>query len=284
MAALKAGAAVMHLGSDARLCGGFVVRGEPRVAHHTLVLPLGAQPLGQLETLAWPCRIARMAEASNALTRRHAAILGLLLTKPVSHDEGSILQPIWRNEALERAALMIELLATLDRRIRVGCQHVPTARIERQSAGRLAIAFQSADCLSGSGIQTCSDLLRYIVRDLVELFGPAVGEVDVTLEIERLALSSVRWRALILTTVNLVLRALCRAFGRRSFGTIAVCVRRSARGELRLTVADDGDALTPARAADDWGVLDDLAAVLDSRVIYRRGSHGGTVAEVAIHS
>jgi hypothetical protein len=239
---------------------------------------------GQRDAGTWTCRLETLAEAAALLTPRRGAILDLLLKamSPVRGGDGSVLQPIWVNEAFERAIFIVELLLLLDHRTQDGRRRLPGLRIEHQTGIRLAMAFRCVNDLGDRTPQPCSDLLRYIVRDLVELFGPSVGDVAVKLEIERLALPRLQWRALILAAGNLVLRSLFRAFRGRSFGTITVSLRRVGRSSARLVVADDGCDRIGEREADGWAVLDDLAAILDSSFAYIRTDEGGMAAEIIV--
>lgn len=238
----------------------------------------------QSEPFRWACRIEDTAEAADLLTSRRGAILDLLLkaTRSARDDDRTMLEPIWANETFERVYFIVELLLMLDHRMKAGSRHLSGVRIEHQTALRLAGAFRLLNDLTDRDVQPCCGLLRDVVRDLVELFGPAVGDVVVKLDIERLALPQFEWRALILAAGNLVLRALLHAFRGRSFGVVQVSLRRVGDSYARLIVADDGCDLTYDREADGWAVLEDLTAILDSRVAYRRANRGGTIAEIVI--
>jgi two-component sensor histidine kinase len=63
-------------------------------------------------------------------------------------------------------------------------------------------------------------VLREIVRDLVTLFGPTAGDIELHLNIERVALAAYRRRALVLAASELVINALLHAFKGRSGGLI----------------------------------------------------------------
>jgi hypothetical protein len=231
-----------------------------------------------------PCQIDDIAATANLLTGRRGHILDLLLSRPnlAPLSDGGCQHPVWITEAVERTWLIVQLLSLLDQRSRFGGHHLLPASLEHQVARRLAIAFHTLEYLSDHDLHAHSDLLRCVARDLVELFGPVIGDVTIRLDIERRRLPQLQWRALILTSSHLIMRALLNGYRRRSDGRILVSLCTIAPHCVRLNVTDDGCCATARRDANKASVLDDLALLLDASLSWQRGARNGSVAEVTL--
>jgi two-component sensor histidine kinase len=226
--------------------------------------------------------LVRMAEAAGRLKGQRAAILYLLLraTSAPLENAASPLKPVWSFENFARAKVMIRLLSSLDRLRKSGSPHMLSLDMERDSADRLSAGLSLLQDLSGARPVPCSALLRHVVRDLVELFGPTVGEVSVATQIEPIMTTSVQRRAIVLTVCNLVLNSIADGFPGKSRGTLLVALQRIGHARVRLTVADDGCVLDRNDIEESWETIDDLVAVLGGRLIRQRDRRGGAITEL----
>jgi hypothetical protein len=232
------------------------------------------------------CRIDHIAATAGLLTFRRGAILDLLLrgTQLAPLSDACYHHPVWVNETLERTWLIVQLLLLLDQRTRSGGHHLPPASLEQEVAQRLTETFRILGNLADWYVQAHSDLLRCMAHDLVELFGPDIGNVDIRLNIERRRLPELQWRALILAACHLIMRALLNGFRRRSGGTIFVSLCTIAPQCVRLTITDDGCDAMAKRDADEVSVLKDLADLMNASLVRRRGAQNGSVAEITIRN
>jgi two-component sensor histidine kinase len=226
-----------------------------------------------------PHGLARMAEAADRLKGQRAAILCQLLraTSAPLEPEGSVLRPVWAFENFARAKVIIRLLSSLDRLRRSGSPHMLSLDVERDAADRLSAGLSLLQDLSGAQPVPCSSLLRHVVRDLVELFGPTVGEVSVATQIEPFALTGAKRRAVVLAVCMLLLNAVADGFPGRSRGVLLVALQRIGSGQLRLTVADDGCASMRDHTDEAWESVDELAAILDGTLTRQRDLRGGAI-------
>lgn len=226
--------------------------------------------------------LTRMMEAADRLSGQRADILAQLLraTCTPTEDPRSPLRPVWAFENFARTRVMIRLLSALDRLRKSGDPDMLSLDMERDAANRLSAGLGLVRDLSTATPVPCSSLLRRVVRDLVELFGPTVGEVLIATQIEPVSLSGIKRRALLLTVCNLLLQALADGFVGRRSGTLLVSLHRIDSVGMRLTVADDGSAATRDWSSEAIEAVDDLVAILQGRLLHHRDGHGGAITEL----
>jgi two-component sensor histidine kinase len=226
--------------------------------------------------------LSRMAEAASRLKGQRAAILYQLLraTSAPQETDGSPLKPVWSFENFARAKVMIRLLSSLDRLRKNGSPHMLSLDVERDTADRLSAGLSLLQDLSGARPVPCSAVLRHVVRDLVELFGPTIGEVSVATRIEPITMTCAKRRAVVLTVCNLLLNSMAEGFPGRSRGTILVSLQRINQAQVRLTVADDGCTSIRDPMEESWESIDDLTALLGGRLVRQRDGRGGAITEL----
>jgi two-component sensor histidine kinase len=226
--------------------------------------------------------MARMAEAASRLSGARGDILSQLLQATCAPIEGAgaVLRPVWAFENFARARVMIRLLSSLDRLRRNGSPHMLSPDMERDAADRLSAGLSLVRDLSAADPVPCSTVLRHVVRDLVELFGPTVGEVSVATQVEPVAMANLKRRALVLVVCNLLLRAIADGFASRRSGTLVVSLQRTGRARMRLTIADNGSAWARDWSDESGEAIDDLAAVLGGRLVHQRDGRGGVISEL----
>ncbi|MCI0430296.1 MAG: ATP-binding protein [Rhodospirillales bacterium] len=151
---------------------------------------------------------------------------------------------------------------------------------ELARASRLATCFHALDIKDEAAVLPCTDILHETASCLVDLFGPAVGQVILTAELDRLALPAYRRRALVLAAAALVTRTLLHAFRRRSEGQIVITLGRDDPHHALFLIEDDGCEFGPDRACATHEIVAGLTALLEADVVYRHSEMGGTAAEV----
>jgi hypothetical protein len=274
--------------------GGFVVHDRPFIAANLVAEPIGHHAdrvaLPELRygvcrpASTWLCRIDDIAATAGLLTCRRGAILDLLLRRtqfaPLGDD--CCQHPVWINETFERTWLFVQLLLLLDQRTRPGGHHLLPVSLEQQVAQRLTATFRILDSFADWQVHAHSDLLRCMARDLVELFGSAIGDLGIRLDIERRRLPQLHWRALILAASHLIMRALLKGFRRRSDGTILVSLCAIAPHCIRLTITDDRSGAMARPDMDETSVLEDLTHLMDASLAWRSGTQSGSVAEITM--
>jgi two-component sensor histidine kinase len=226
--------------------------------------------------------LVRMAEAASRLSGPRGDILSQLLRATCAPVEGAggALRPVWAFENVARTGVMIRLLASLDRQRRNGSPHMPSPDMERDAADRLSAGLSLVRDLSAADPVPCSTVLRHVVCDLVELFGPTVGEVSVATQVEPVAMDNLKRRALVLVVCNLLLHAIADGFAGRRSGALVVSLQRTGGARLRLTVADNGSAWARDWPEESGEAIDDLATVLGGRVVHQWDGRGGMISEL----
>lgn len=227
-----------------------------------------------------------IASAAARISRQRLKLLGILLaaSSPTLCGGPPVLRPIWATEALHRAHGMVRLVARLERKAPRRSKLSDSLEFENKLGVDLASIFGSLTIAHSAEPRACSRPVRDVARNLVELFGPGVGQVTLVTSVERLALPAFKHRALVLIASELIINSLLHAFENRPAGHIMLRLDRLNCGVARLAVTDDGCGLfgsaphPPARC----GVINDLADLLQSDVMYRSASGGGTVAEIDI--
>jgi two-component sensor histidine kinase len=224
----------------------------------------------------------QMATGCALVSISRQAMLGVLLDATLAFTRGGrpVLTALWSDEAMQRAYNIIRLIVELERQATFSCGDSLGAATEYRVAMGLAEVFRSLVVRDDNEVRSCSDALRTAVRNLVELFGPVVGQVQVRTSVERIALPAFKRRALVLAACELVINALRHGFAGRSVGCITVTLCRTKCGQGWLGVADDGWGIPTSNSPQPCGIVFDLAALLESDVVYGAAKDGGTFAEI----
>jgi hypothetical protein len=265
---------IAHIASDRRfvapLDGNPAVRPRQRTILNSEMAPPspGWQRIGRFE---------QMVADSHHLSPMRSRILGVLLGSANHSCSGgnATLRPMWTNETMYRAYQTVQLTRLLDDRIPCRGRDTAESDLEWRNAKGLAEALHSLRIAHDSEKLPCSGVLREVVRDLVELFGGAMGIPDISTSIEPMELASFKRRALVLMAGHLVIQLLFCAFRERCSGQIRVTLDRPNHRLGRLVVGY-AHRITPfGPSGGDHGVIDDLASLLESDVSYR--AVGGSI-------
>jgi hypothetical protein len=223
--------------------------------------------------------LVSLAHLSAGLPVRGGDAVGVLLAAARPFDDGfAPLRPLWAEEAMHRAYGTLRLFAAL-REHETG-RPGPEAIRELRLAMHLASALASLNVTGPSPLRACSGALREVARDLVALFGPAIGHVSLETDVEPLSLCAYRRRALVLLGSELVTNALLHAFAGRVGGRILLRLGRHAGGLAILSCEDDGVGLTGERPDAARSVAGALADLLEGDIVHRDALGRGTIAEV----
>ncbi len=215
--------------------------------------------------------IETMVSALEYLSPARARILGLLLTatQPGSCGGSKVLQPIWANEMMDRAYQMVRLTRLLDNRVPRNDSDPVDDSLEWRITSNLTETLRALHIRTDDEAQPCSDLLRATVRDLVELFGEAVGVSGISTCIDRLDLPAFKRRALVLMASHLVVDILLHAAREHRSPQLLVALDQPRCGVARLSVGYDDRAVPFGPLDGTYGVIDDLASLLETDIIYR---------------
>jgi two-component sensor histidine kinase len=226
-------------------------------------------------------RLEFLAETGSRLSPRRGVVLGALLdaTLPNTYEGDHLLQPLWAHEAVQRAYATVSLIGLLE-------QAVPRARrrgfavsTERTLAGELAAVLKSVSYTVADAPVSCAHSVRELVRNVVELFGPAVGDVQIKTGIESVTLPAFKARALLLLAHHLTVNALRHGFRACGGGQISVTLSRIRDTQARLVVTDTGTGFLgkrPGLPSLTW----DLASLLEVEPIFYTVSGGGVAVKV----
>ena len=228
-------------------------------------------------------RFEEMAGISARITGRRSDMLGLLLAGLcASPRQGpAVLWPLWANEGMHRADGMVRLVARLERERPAATSSALWLVQEILLANTISSALAALAACEQQHVVPCSAVVRETVRNMVELFGPAIGNVSVRTAIDSMMLPAFQRRALALLTVELVMNCLLHAFVGRRVGEISVSVLRCGGTRAVLTVTDTGLPTPATEQLEKQGAAGigfDLASLLGSELTYRRAPSGGLSA------
>jgi hypothetical protein len=223
-----------------------------------------------------------MTIAVDQLSPARSRLLGLLLhaADPATCGGPAVLRPIWANETMSRAYQMVRLTRQLDCRLPVANSDAIECMLEHRLAQAIADALLSLHIDRDGDPLPCSEILRSVVRNLVELFGPVAGKIAITTAIDRLELSAFRRRALILLASHLVIRTLLHAFWQSRSGRILVTLEQPTAALGRLTIGHDDEVIRLGPLEQNDGVTDDLGDLLESELEYRKDERGKMGASI----
>ena len=230
---------------------------------------------------AHACRFERMALAAAGMSAARLEMLGELLATTLPPVCGSkVLQPIWTNETMNRAYMMVRLIGDLERSKPLHPSDHLAAGAERRLAGELAAALRTLDFTDDGTALPCSALLRTLLRDLLELFGSVAPRARLESCIEPMLLPAYKRRALALATFTLVGDALLNTRSRRGCGATRVTLRVASptHGALRVAVEDASSAL--ANSAAPGGVVDDMASLLECAPLLLSDAPGSAAVQL----
>lgn len=232
------------------------------VAPRCATITRGPKPVSSIET---------MVAALDYLSPARARILGRLLiaTQPGSCGGNNILQPIWANEMMDRAYQMVRLTRLLDNRVPRSDNDPVDDSLEWRITSNLTDTLCALRIRKDDEALPCSDLLRDTVRDLVELFGEAVGVTGISTCIDRLDLPAFKRRALVLMASHLVVDILLHAAREHRSPQLLVTLDQPRCGTARLSVGYDDRAVPFGPLDGTYGVIDDLASLLETDIVYR---------------
>ncbi len=219
---------------------------------------------------------------SAPVLRRASALLAILLPPgPFSGETGcNALRPLWAEEAMHRSYNLVRLAFMLDERAPSGADDGPRRDAELALAAEIATIYRTIAIAAERQIAPCSHLLRALVVDLLALFGPVVGQVELIMDVADTDLTGFQRRALINAASELVANALLHAFPRRLYGRLAVTLRHDGFQRACLTVYDDGVGYDGAHFTAVGGIASGLANLLASTIVYCRDGRGGTLARI----
>jgi hypothetical protein len=217
------------------------------------------------------------AGCAERLPARHWDAVGVLLAATTENlrSASEAWRPIWADEAMHRADAILRLFAAQPQP-----RHARSPLLEHlqyRLAIRIAERLREFDEPDSGRLMPCSVLLRDLVHGLVALFGPGTGVVSIRTNIERLALTRDRRKALILLAWELVTNALLHAFRGQRRGQIDVGLKRGADGAAFLRVCDNGARLLHFMPSARCSVSNGLATVLEADMQYGRDREKTTI-------
>ena len=256
--------------------------GRRPVVRHDEWNEFGRRAEQQSRQLRPVSRMQQMVIASARLSTARYRILGLLLgaANPESSGGHAVLKPLWANEAMHRAYQMVRLTQLLDGRMPLNSSSPIVGELEQRNAASLADALLSLRIVRDGEIVACSEAMRDVARNSVELFGPIAGGVVVKTDIERLELASYKRRALVLLAGHLVIDAISHSALNQGGGYILVQVNRLGTSVGRLVVQFGGHPLPLEMSDQSCGVIDDLCNLVEAKMMRRAIDENRTIAEI----
>ena len=219
------------------------------------------------------------AQLSHTLAARADDAVGLLLTAATLPPGGAAAtsSPVWGAEALHRAYATLQLFLRLHQSSPL-IDHV-TRDLEFRLAADLANNLRALATADPQAPSAGAPVLRTVVHNLVALFGPAAGDVQVETDIEPVTLPGAARRALVLLAHELVADAMLHASAGRPGSRIFVTLRPLSSGLACLTVTEDGGAFSNEHRQPDT-IATSLAALLLADLHYAERQAGYTTAVI----
>jgi hypothetical protein len=200
--------------------------------------------------------------------------------RPAAWGGRPVLWPLWADEMVHRTYVTIHLTALLVSNLKLEHDAPMRFELDYRVASNLAAAIGELVIVRDDERLPCSAVLRGIVRNLVELFGPVAGNIGIATRIEPLRLVAFKRRALALVAVELVSQALVSAYRRLDEGHIDVDLTRISRSRARLIIkhSDRNPAASVPQACQPIG--QDLASLLEAEIVYGIPGFDGTTAQI----
>ena len=190
-------------------------------------------------------------------------------------------EPLWTSEAVQRADDIVRLILRLERTAPLGDCDLFAGRLEQRIALELANTYQALYGDDDSEMLPCSDLLRTLVRDLVELFGPVAEHAHLRTCVEPIQLPAYKRRALVLSASALVCHALSHRPIRAGGRSMAVVLLRVDAARALFRIDMEGWRAPRAGCAKAFRVVADLASSLVDKPVYRAPAFSGPTVEIA---
>lgn len=222
-------------------------------------------------------------ESASSIFELRQELLGALLktTVPLTTGGCAVLRPLWTSEAIHRADDMVRLISRLEQTTPLSTCDPFAIRLERRLALELACTFQALDVVDDRHVLPCSDLLRTLVRDLIELFGPVKGHVSLHTCVEPIQLPAYRRRALVLIASALVCDALSHQPIPSGDNGIAMLLLRVDAARALFRIDMEGWRAPRVGRSRPFEIVADLASLLESEPVYRTGAFSGATVEIA---
>lgn len=188
---------------------------------------------------------------------------------------------LWAEEAANRAAALFQLFQRMEVRSWERAVSLGTPTPQILHAVELANHYEALDLVAHENVLVpCGESLRGVVRGLVDLFGPAFGDIAVTMRIDHLALAAFERRAVVLAASEIVADALLRGFAGRVDGCLAASLRIGASSNAILSFEHDGRGTGVDRPDASHSLLCKLVAVLGGDVCHYRSPRGWAGTEI----
>jgi hypothetical protein len=229
-------------------------------------------------------RLRQIVDLDDVVTLRPMVKLLAVLLQPslrLTCSNGcEALRPLWAEEAMHRSYNFVKLV--FRQALARGPSNGLTHMAELCLATDLMALYGSLAAVPPRHVVSCSPVLREIVRNLVALFGQTAGDIELHVNIERVALAAYRRRALVLAASELVINALLHAFEGRTGGLILVELHLIDGWRARLRISDDGVGCGNSRIGAECGVAGGLASLLGSELVYHSRKQSGTIVELVL--
>jgi hypothetical protein len=185
------------------------------------------------------------------------------------------LRPLWTDEALHRAASMLQLLLLLEERLD-GRDTPLSVRGELVLAKKLNDHFRALAAHPDHVLLPCNAILGSVATLITELFSPVVGHVSFALDISDLQLPAYRRRALTLAAANVIMQTMLFGFLGSVRGEIHTQFA-AAGGKARLQVLHDGCNGENVPRSKAFYVVSAMSDLLDGHLACRASRTGGAI-------
>jgi hypothetical protein len=192
-------------------------------------------------------------------------------------------RPLWTDEALHRAACMLQLLLLKEERLQ-DCDTPLSLRGELVLAKQLHAHFRSLSIHPDHVVLPCESILDNLATLIIELFSSAAGTATFSVAAPGHQLAAFRRRAIALAAANLLMQTMLTALQSSVPGTTQaetpgnIRVSYDASGRMaRLRVAHDGSYGVNVQQSKGFSVVRALADLLDGRLVCRANRKSGSI-------
>jgi hypothetical protein len=199
---------------------------------------------------------------------------------PAAWGGRPVLWPLWADEMVHRTYVTVQLTALLMSKLRLAPDVPMRCELDYKVASCLAAAIRELVIVNDNERLPCSALLRSIVRNFAELFGPVVGHIRIATNIEPLQLAAFKRRALALVLVGILSDVLLNPFCGQDDGHLEVQLAHVSPSRARLMVKNSGRNQLVSIPHGGNPIGHDLASLLEAEIVYGIAGFDCTAAQI----
>ena len=181
--------------------------------------------------------------------------------KPVASSD------IWRHANANRARYLARLVLLLEERTSTADHRLLSRRAELALARNIIQPLELLGASKESDVWSCREIIESIVFDLSKLFGPALGQVTISTEMDDLWMSARRCRALIFFVIERLLYTFLYRFCGLGSGKVWLKLTSFNDCQVLFSLTHNGGDIAGPEFDESFGLLCRIAGVLGAEML-----------------